>query len=293
MNPARPNLVFPTLGGKQLWADELLFAGYRIQQNVITRHYRLLDPHDRRLGWGTWEHCRATLERLRQCRRLRPASTHLVLLLHGVFRSKDSWGPMTRALRRAGYDAQAVNYPSTRRPLEAHAEQVERLLGRAEGVERVSFVCHSMGGIVARMLLGRNGPWRRRIVAHRLVMIATPNRGAAIAATASALPLFHATAGPSVEQLRPDRIDAVPLPDIPFGTIAGCRGTARGYNPLLPGDDDFTVTVRSTRLPGAEDELVVRALHTFVMIKPEVVAATLRYLKTGRFQPPGIRPGPR
>ncbi|MGQ9575532.1 MAG: hypothetical protein ACUVUC_09450 [Thermoguttaceae bacterium] len=32
----------PTLGGKQFWADELLFHQWRIQRNVLTGHCRLL-----------------------------------------------------------------------------------------------------------------------------------------------------------------------------------------------------------------------------------------------------------
>jgi pimeloyl-ACP methyl ester carboxylesterase len=287
MSPLDPrlNLRFPTFGGKQLWADEFLYAGYRIQQNEYSGHHRLLGPDDTRLAWGTWTHCHEAFTRLREGQSIARPSKHLVLLLHGVFRSKDSWGPMTRALRRAGYDAQPVNYPSTRRSLVEHAEQIERILDRSEDVAKVSFVCHSMGGIVTRMLLGRPGAWRSRIEANRLVMIATPNGGAEIAEAFKALPMFGATAGPSVDQLRPERIAEIPIPNIPFGTIAGSSGRKTGYNPLLPGDDDMTVTVESTRLEGAEDELTVQAVHTFVMVKPEVVAATLRYLKSGRFRP--------
>lgn len=281
---SEPRFPFFTLGGKQLWADEFVSAGYRIQENVVSHHHRLLDPDDVRIAWGTWSHCKERFDRLREQKGLRVPSRHLVLLLHGVFRSKDSFGPMTRALRRAGYDAEPVNYPSTRRDLRAHAEQVRRILERAEGVDRVSFVCHSMGGIVARMVLGEpDAPWRATVQPHRLVMIATPNRGAEIAEQLADVPVFELAAGPSVRQLHRDRIIDVPLPTVPFGTIAGGRGDPRGYNPLLTGDDDFTVTVDSVQLDGAEDHLVVQALHTFIMVKPEVIAATLRYLKSGRF----------
>jgi pimeloyl-ACP methyl ester carboxylesterase len=283
--PPRPNVRFPTFGGKQLWADEFVCAGWRIQRNVVSHHHRLLDDQDHRIAWGTWDHCKAHFDRVAARRDLVRPGRHLVLLLHGIFRSKDSWGPMARGLRRAGYEAAPVNYPSTRLPLEDHAEQVERILDRAEHVSRVSFVCHSMGGIVARVLLGRRGAWRDRIEANRLVMIATPNQGAEIAEHLSRLSAFaQFSGGPSLRQLFRDRIDAIPTPDIPFGTIAGSSGHERGYNPLLTGDDDMTVTVQSTRLPGAEDELVVRATHTFIMTHHEVVVAVLRYLKSGRFQ---------
>lgn len=281
-------LVLPTFGGKQIWGDVFLYAGYRIQQNVLTRHHRLLAPNDARLASGSWDHCHTTFRRLRESLDLRPASDHLVLLLHGIFRSKDSFGPMTRALRAAGYEAHGVNYPSTRQSLEDHADQVEVLLERLEDVRTVSFVTHSMGGIVARIVLSRKDrPWRRRIRVNRLLMIATPNRGAEIATRLDDLAAFRAFAGPSLNQLRPRNAAQLPTPDVPFAIIAGGRGDPRGFNPLLPGDDDMTVTVEETRLEGAEDFLVVKnAVHTVIMVHPEVVRAAVRYLATGRLRDP-------
>ena len=39
----------PTLGGKVWWREIRNENGYRIQQNVISNHYRILDPGDHRL----------------------------------------------------------------------------------------------------------------------------------------------------------------------------------------------------------------------------------------------------
>jgi pimeloyl-ACP methyl ester carboxylesterase len=282
---AWPTVPLPTLGGKQFWGDVFLYHGYRIQQNVFTRHFRLLGPKDTRLAAGSYEHCHETFRRLKESAGAQAASEHWVLLLHGIFRSKDSFGPMTRALRAAGYEAHGVNYPSTRQSLEDHADQVEAVLDRLEDVRTVSFVTHSMGGIVARVLLAREDrPWRQRIAVNRLVMIATPNRGAEIATRLDQLPAFRAMAGPSLGQLRAERADQLPPPTVPFGIVAGVRGDGRGFNPLLPDDNDMTVTLSETMLEGAEDTMVVNALHTFIMVHPEVVEATLRYLETGRFK---------
>lgn len=282
-----PVLPLPTFGGKQLWGDVFLHAGYRIQQNVWTRHHRLLGPNDLRLAFGTYEACAETFDRLRKIRRIEPESDHLVLLLHGIFRSKDSFGPMRRGLRSAGYEAHAVNYPSTRQSLEDHADQVELLLERAQGARTVSFVTHSMGGLVARVLLGRRGAgWRERIQVNRLVMIATPNHGSEIAYRLDDLPAWRAVAGPAFSALTPDRVAEIPVPTVPFGLVAGGRGTPQGYNPMFGADNDMTVAVDEVRLDGAEDFLVVPAIHTFVMIHPDVVQATIRYLTTGRFGAP-------
>ncbi|HHO53821.1 MAG TPA: alpha/beta fold hydrolase [Deltaproteobacteria bacterium] len=277
-----PYLPLPTFGGKQLWGDVFLHAGFRIQRNVITGHHRLLSPSDLRMASGSWERCRAAFEDLYAQQAPAPEDRHLVLLLHGIFRSKDSFGPMTRALRRAGYDAHAINYPSTRRSLEEHADQLETLLEQVRGVSRVSFVTHSMGGIVARVLLGRTDAlWRSQLEVNRLLMIGTPNQGAEIASRLQPISPFMAVAGPALHQLHPDHAAKLPIPDVPFGIVAGGRGTPQGFNPLLPGDNDMTVTVEETRLPGAEDFLLVNAVHTFIMVHPQVIEATQRYLETG------------
>ena len=94
---ALPSLPMPTLGGKQIWGDVFLYAGYRIQLNVYTRHHRLLSPRDLRLAAGSYEHCYQTFCRLREQRSITPVSDHVVLLLHGIFRSKDSFGPWSAA----------------------------------------------------------------------------------------------------------------------------------------------------------------------------------------------------
>jgi pimeloyl-ACP methyl ester carboxylesterase len=277
-----PNLPLPTLGGKQLWGDVFACGDWRIQQSVATGHHRLLGPRDVRFAAGSYAHCLGRFTALKAAGRVEPVSPRLVICLHGIFRSKHIWRPMASALRTAGYQAVALNYPSTRRSIEAHADQVERVLDHAPAeTQTVSFVTHSLGGIVAREVLSRESAWRARIRPERLVMIATPNRGAEIVPWLERIPGAGLIAGPALGQLHPERL-AVPPPTIPFATIAGGRGDPRGWNPLLPGDDDMTVSVSSVQLPGAEDELVLSAVHTFIPADPRVIAATVRYLATGK-----------
>jgi hypothetical protein len=70
--------------------------------------------------------------------------------------------------------------------------------------------------------------------------------------------------------------------------IAGGKGTAAGYNPWIAGDDDGTVAVSSTRLPGAADFMTVPTLHSFLMTDEAVIAATGRFLRTGCLSADGI-----
>ena len=43
----RVNVPILTLGDKQFWGDVFVHAGWRIQENVFTGHYRLLDRNPR------------------------------------------------------------------------------------------------------------------------------------------------------------------------------------------------------------------------------------------------------
>ncbi len=273
----------PTLGGKQLWADVFLHAGYRIQEQVYTSQCRLLGPNDRRWETGTYMECRNTFERMKSEHDLKHSSTEAVLLLHGIFRAKDAFGPMTRSLRTEGFQAWSVNYPSTRQSLADHAEGVERLLNSLEGIEKIHLVTHSMGGLLARLLLARNAEWRQRIEVQRLVMIATPNQGAEIADMLQPLAATALIGGPSMQDLTTESVRKMPKPDVPFGIVAGVKGDGAGFNPLLSGEDDMTVALEETFLDGAEDELFVKAIHTFVMSHPDVITGTIRYLRTGCF----------
>lgn len=279
----RPNFKFKTFGGKQVWADEFVFAGWRIQQNVFTDHCRLLDPSDVRYAWGSFDACRVAFEEQRMRRRLALKHDHAVVLLHGMGRSHHSYKKLVQRLRLDGYEIVAINYPSTRRAIVDHAKQVSRVLTRLDGVKKVSFVAHSMGGIVARELLARDAPWKRRMTPMRLVMLGAPNQGSALAdRLGKGLP-YRLLAGDGGQGLTTAKLKNVPLPTIPFGVIAGGRGDDEGYNPLIPGDDDGIVAVATTKLRGAQGFLLVRSLHTFLMANAQVIAATRRFLRTGKF----------
>lgn len=285
MLPERlPNLTLPTLGGKQLWADAWVWSDWRIQRSLLTGHHRLLGPGDIRHAAGGFPHCREVFERLRAQREIPDPPPHAVICLHGFFRTKATFQPMVRALRAAGYHATSLNYPSSQRDLATHADQVADVLaGLPPSTTKVSFVTHSMGGMVARTLLARlEAPWRARIEPHRLVMIATPNQGADLLPWLERIPALYAAAGPALRELHPENATTIPAPTIPFATVAGIRGDPRGWNPLLPGDDDLTVSAASVRLEGAEDHLELRALHTLIAADPRVIRATIHYLRTGR-----------
>ena len=116
------------------------------------------------------------------------------------------------------------------------------------------------------------------------MQMAPPNRGSVVAEALADWLVFELVTGESGQGLTPAEVAKIPPPSCPFGVIAGGKGDAHGFNPLLEGDDDGTVTVASTRLDVEHDFMLVDALHSFVMSNDRAIAATVRFLGGGRFE---------
>lgn len=271
-----------TLGGMQFWGDVCYFQGYRIQRHVYTGHFRLLDKNNRRYQSGTIEDCKKTLRQIQAADALKPDSGHAVIYLHGIGRTSRSMRPILDAMPKDGFVHVPFEYPSTRVPIEQSAGFLHSLIESLSDVSKISFVVHSMGGLVVRRYLKDHRDPR----IHRMVMLGTPNSGAELADMLKRNMIFRTVYGPAGQELVTDpngTIGLLPTPDFEFGIIAGGKGDDRGFNPLLPGDDDGTVTIASTRLPGAADFLRIPKIHSFLMSDETAIAAVQCFLENGRF----------
>jgi len=68
-----------------------------------------------------------------------------VVLMHGIGATKLSMKSMDRALKAAGFETFALNYPSRRAPIAELADFVERRIAPLwERTGRLHFVTHSM-----------------------------------------------------------------------------------------------------------------------------------------------------
>jgi len=301
----RPNLLFSTWGGKQLWADWRWRDGWRIQENVLTGHHRVLDPQDRRHAWGSWEACLTEFERLAPAAQIH-RDGHLVVLLHGMGRGRSALAGLHKGLKEQGFTVAALTYPTTRRTIAEHVLQLESVLAHIEGFREVSFVTHSLGGVVVRELLAPSRAalsgqsahqahttayWQTQLQARRIVMIAPPNQGSAFAQKVEHFAPFGWIFGETGLSLTPHAMADVPVPEIPVLIIAGARGMNGAWNPWLESPNDGVVSVAETHLPGEAGHIIIDNIHTFLMNDPATIAAAARFLAGGsNFEDLDVRP---
>jgi pimeloyl-ACP methyl ester carboxylesterase len=293
-----PNLPAPTLGGKQFWADELFFHQWRIQQNVLTGHYRLLDENNVRYAWGTFDECKAALEKIKTDRHLPPMQGKAVIVLHGICGTRLHMEKIGQYLRdNGGYEVFNVAYPTTQKEIAEHAQTLAKIIDNLDGIEELNFVGHSMGNVVIRYYLNdlkradASAPARisaaKRPKFNRFVMLAPPNHGSGLARYFADNFVFKTVLGDSGRELGRDwsKLAAhLAVPDFEFAVIAGGKGDGKGYNPLLAGDNDGVISVETTKLAGAKDFVVIPAMHPLLQNDSQTLYYTLHFLKKGTFR---------
>jgi triacylglycerol lipase len=208
----------------------------------------------------------------------------LIILIHGLGRTRASMVPIHIAARRQGYRVINWKYASRRRTIEQHAEALARDLDEAVtgNATRVHFITHSLGGIIVRALLAK----RDLPNLGRVVMLAPPNHGSEVADLLHNCSLFRAFTGRPGQELGTRSMSgagALP-PSCEVGIIAGSRGSV--FSRWIAGENDGKVSVRNARLDGASDFAVVRRTHTTIPCTPEVIRMAMRFVRSGSFATP-------
>lgn len=196
-----------------------------------------------------------------------------VLLLHGIWMRGFMMARIAKHLSTQGYAVDVVEYPSLSKGADACADDLRTRIA-AHGDDTVHVVGHSLGGLVA--LLATQGESSRG----RTVCLGSPLTGSSAAKTLSNFAPWMM--GRSRERLlqglgewRGEREVGVIAGRVPVGMALLLGG--------LHGDNDGTVAVDETRLPGIRDHAVIAVTHTGLPFSDEAIAMTTRFLRHGRF----------
>ena len=123
-----------------------------------------------------------------------------VVLVHGLGRTCRSMAQLQRGLEAKGFAVQCWSYPSRRRHLAGHIAAFRGWLEARAFEGPVHFVGHSLGGIIIRGALAADPP----LNLGRIVLIATPNRGAGVVSRFGGWPFSKMIFGLPLEDLAED-----------------------------------------------------------------------------------------
>ena len=201
---------------------------------------------------------------------------HTIILLHGMGRGRASLWVLDTRLQHAGYKTLNFPYVTHSHSIEELALQLCDFIGDNVKTTTYHLIAHSLGNLIIRSGFHHGYPPGLG----RIVMLAPPNHPAELARALRDSPIYRWFTGQSGQLLGSDDFYAhLPVPDVPFGIIAGNRG-----QPVtLREPNDGVITVESTKLNGMADWTVVPQAHTFIMNSRAVAELCISFIETGRF----------
>lgn len=276
---------FFTLGGSQFWEDVFFYQKWRIQRNYETKKCRLLDPWDIRRHEGTFESCRKAFFRYIEIYELSRQKGPMIVMFHGLFDSKNIFKPLWREALKDGFEAAAVNYPSTQKHIESHVRQLTFFMEHLEDIKEVSFVTKGTGGLILRYMLKLNSPWQKRIKIKRIVQVNPPNQGSRLFSKLNNSRISRMIFGPMLGDCSPAKAMYVPeFPkDAEFGII-NCESWGKWFLSLLPKSMGQALYRKDDALlNSAKDVAEIKSFHLNPFNDEIVVEKTMNFIKKGKF----------
>ena len=214
-----------------------------------------------------------------------------VILVHGLWMTGLEFGVLRQRLQTGhGFDAHVFSYPSMHGNVdEIVAELAEFAHQLATGTGRVHIVGHSLGGAIAFRALEQG----LRDLPGNAVLLGSPLNGSRAASGVGRFSMLRPLIGPhALSELAEPCGRCWPAGcGRSLGAIAGTRRLGTGqFFAHFDEENDGTVAVSETVIPGLDDHVLVPHSHVGMRFANDVAALVGHFLRHGRFaQEPGSR----
>lgn len=194
----------------------------------------------------------------------------MIILVHGLMRTDRSMYWLGKYLEKHGYRIHLYRYLSTKCKIAEHGEHLKKFIKNVLNKNsdiKLSFVTHSLGGIITREALSFLSEEELSRCKH-LVMLSPPNKG-------SHLAKFFITFLPFLAKIIKPLSELSSNPD----TYVHQVSIPKGVNiSIISGKYDTTTPHSRTKLDGNHTHLIVNAGHTFIMNNSNARRAILELL---------------
>lgn len=207
-------------------------------------------------------------------------SSHIILV-HGLGRSKHDMFLLAPRLAKALPESRisTFDYHSRKLSVPEAAARLHECVVRVTKEEPVSFVGHSLGGIVVRAL-DASGQCPARL--HRLVTLGSPHNGATIARFLSQYTIPKTIFGPVLTELGNLSLAQTPH-QLEIGCIIGGTGNRFGFMPFFGEDNDGLVLAREAHLSSCSAHVHVPIFHGLMPFSARIADLAGTFLAHGRF----------
>jgi pimeloyl-ACP methyl ester carboxylesterase len=208
-------------------------------------------------------------------------SRESVILVHGLWMNGVELSVLGQHLRRDhGFAVRTFSYPTLHGNAAEICGELAKFGASVADAGRVHFVGHSLGGVLVHRTLSECG----REFNGNAVVLGTPLNGSKAASGAARWPMLRPLLGPHVlNEL------AVAKPRYwtgtnALGSIAGTLRMGTGqFFAHFDEDNDGTVAVSETVIPGLADHLTLPHSHIGMLFAQDVAAQVAHFLHDARF----------
>jgi pimeloyl-ACP methyl ester carboxylesterase len=209
------------------------------------------------------------------------SSGETVVLVHGLWMNGLEFGVLGSRLRREGFDVRTFSYPTLHGDTATICRDLADFAAQAAGDRRVHFVGHSLGGVLIYRTLTECASPR---FDGNAVLLGPPLNGSLAARGVSRWPTLRPLLGPHVIAELVEPVGRRWHGRNALGVIAGTMrmGTGQLFA-SFEEDNDGTVAVSETRIPGLADHLVLPHSHMGMLLAGDVARQVTTFLRTGHF----------
>ncbi len=210
--------------------------------------------------------------------------TRDVICLHGMWMPGSEMAYMKRQLENEhDFECRLFSYPSVKATLDENAALLAEFIAEQD-VGRVHLVGHSLGGVLALRMLSLNPDAR----VARVVCLGSPLCGSRAASMLNAHEWGNAILGKTVTAGVVDESAAKWAAQVTgwteIGIVAGTVPVGLGrLVASFDAENDGTVAVAETRLPGARDHISLSVSHMGMVVSKDVADQTAAFLLRGEF----------
>jgi pimeloyl-ACP methyl ester carboxylesterase len=211
-------------------------------------------------------------------------ATETVVLVHGLWMNGLELSMLGQRLRREhGFDVRTFTYPTMHGDVANVCAALARFAAEARSGGRVHLVGHSLGGVMVHRTLTQCAG----SIDGNAVLLGAPLNGSKAARGVSTWPTLRPLLGPHVLAELVAPCQRCWTGERPLGAIAGTLRMGTGqFFAHFDEENDGTVAVSETRVPGLTDHLVLPHSHFGMLLASDVAAQVACFLREGAFRRP-------